>query len=133
MSDNHHGFPGNISLDFDKHYRLLTASDYSRVFDQVDCKVSNRNILLLAAFNSGNTARLGLVVSKKNAKLAVQRNRIKRVARESFRLQRQQLPAIDIVLLTKRGVSELTKEQLHTELNKLWIALGKRADKSSKA
>ena len=44
------------------------------------------------------TARLGLVVPKRNAKRAVHRNLVKRLAREAFRHVCTQLPAHDLVL-----------------------------------
>ena len=43
-------------------------------------------------------ARLGVVVSKKGNRLAVRRNRIKRIMREQFRVTRPELPAVDIVI-----------------------------------
>ncbi len=45
-----------------------------------------------------NTARLGLVVGKKQLKRAVDRNRVKRIVRELFRLRREALPACDLVV-----------------------------------
>ena len=44
-----------------------------------------------------STARLGLIMAKRHAKLATTRNALKRVIRESFRLQRLELPAADYV------------------------------------
>lgn len=43
-------------------------------------------------------ARLGLVVSKRALPSAVQRNRAKRVLRETFRQRRWELPPMDIVV-----------------------------------
>ena len=54
--------------------------------------------------------RLGVVTYKKNVKTAVLRNRLKRIAREAFRLRQSQLLAIDIVIVS-RNVSKLTSPQ----------------------
>ena len=43
-------------------------------------------------------ARLGLVVGKKLLKRSVDRNRIKRIIREQFRLLRPDLPVCDLVV-----------------------------------
>ena len=48
--------------------------------------------------NDKNIARLGLIVSKKTAKLAVQRNYMRRIMRELFRLNQYNLPAMDLVI-----------------------------------
>ncbi len=53
--------------------------------------------------NGAETARLGLIVSKRTAKLAVQRNYMRRVLRELFRLNRHQLPAVDLVILVQKA------------------------------
>ena len=47
-------------------------------------------------------ARLGVVVAKRNVKLAVARNRLKRTVRESFRLQQSCLTGLDIVVVVKK-------------------------------
>lgn len=116
---NHYGFPQQV--------RLLTAGDYRDVFDDVTCKVSNRHILLLARESSHQHARVGLVFSKKNVRLAVQRNRLKRLVRESFRLHQHKLEPLDIVVLSRPGISELDNQTVTKQLEKLWQRLNKRA------
>ena len=61
-----------------KQSRLLGSSDFSPVFNQPDFRVSNRFLLVLAKTSIYPGARLGIVVARKNIRLAVQRNRIKR-------------------------------------------------------
>lgn len=71
-------------------------------------------------------ARLGLVVGKKLLKRAVDRNRLKRVVRENFRLRRLQLPAYDLVVrLAVKGVP-LHDAELATEINALFDRLAVR-------
>jgi ribonuclease P protein component len=57
-----------------------------------------------------STARLGLIMAKRHAKLATTRNALKRVIRESFRVQRLELPVADYVfrLHKKIDASSLT-------------------------
>jgi len=109
---------------FPKARRLLNARDYSRVFDRADAKASHKYLLLLARRNSGAGHRLGLVIAKKNVRLAVQRNRIKRVAREFFRTLPQDETSLDIVLLTRRGIDQLDNAELSTILQQQWQKLG---------
>ena len=44
------------------------------------------------------TARIGLVIGKRAVRRAVDRNRAKRVLRETFRTRRLELPCVDIVV-----------------------------------
>jgi len=53
--------------------------------------------------NEVNIARLGLIVSKKTAKSAVQRNYMRRVLRELFRLNQYNLPAVDLVIQVQKA------------------------------
>lgn len=118
-------------FSFAKHLRLLNAGDFSYVFDRADFKVSSKTILILARVSKEKrpTARLGLVISKKNARLAVQRNRIKRLARDSFRLKQHSLPAVDIVLLARHGLDQKDSSEISIELDKLWLQLVKQVNK----
>lgn len=110
---------------FTKSSRLLTPKDYAQVFDQVQLRVPHRNFLILARTNNQGYARLGLVFSKRNLKHAVQRNRIKRHVRETFRLC-DRLPAVDIVVLGRRGLADIDNDVLSLVLNDLWSRLERK-------
>lgn len=117
-----HNIPGE-GASFHKGKRLLNAADYSQVFEGADARASHRNLLLLAKSNDRSQHRLGLVIAKKNVRLAVQRNRIKRISREFFR----QLPAdtvnFDVVLLARRGLDRLDNDTLSSILRQQWQKL----------
>lgn len=124
------------NFDFPKSSRLLNSHDYSQVFDKVDLRVSSKHFLLLCRkqntrSNQGscntNQSRMGIIVAKKNTKLAVQRNRIKRLLRESFRNKRQSLPIFDIVVLSKKGVDHLDNALINEELQYLWRKLVRKS------
>jgi ribonuclease P protein component len=66
--------------------------------------------------DSSKNNRLGLAIAKKRVKLAVQRNRIKRIIRESFRLNQHVLPAIDMVVMVKSGIDQLDNKEINKEL-----------------
>ena len=66
------------------------------------------------------TARLGIAVSKRVAAHAVERNRIKRVARDSFRQCRARLPHGDYVLLAQREAAGAPAAVLRETLLSLW-------------
>ncbi len=110
---------------FQKDKRLLNAGDYSRVFDEPDARASHRHLLLLARNNERGSHRLGLVIAKKNVKLAVQRNRIKRVTREFFRQLPDTEPHMDVILLARRGLEQLDNALLSSTLQQQWQKLVK--------
>jgi ribonuclease P protein component len=68
-------------------------------------------------------ARLGLAISKRVSKRAVERNRIKRLLRESFRRIRYQLPAIDLMVMAREQAAGVPGPQLLSELDGLWKKL----------
>lgn len=109
---------------FSKTQRLLTAKQYKQVFTNPK-KLSTRNITCLYSPNQLHHARLGIIVAKKNIRFAVDRNRLKRICRESFRLHQSQLAAIDCVILVRRGSSELPNQVLFDQLEALWKKMSK--------
>ncbi|WP_396588073.1 ribonuclease P protein component [Bermanella sp. R86510] len=111
---------------FPRQVRLLTAGDYRRVFDGAEAKAQTRQILILARRNDLGFARLGLIVAKKHAKRAVDRNQIKRIVRESFRHHQSELENYDCVVLARPGVKDLDKDQLRHMVDQLWTRLRKR-------
>ncbi len=113
------------ALTFPKSNRLLKPSDYGKVFDDVQLKVPHRNFLILAAPNTLGHARVGLIFSKKNLRHAVQRNRIKRQVRETFRLQ-PDLPALDIIVLGRQGLNHLENPDVRSSLNDIWRRVKKK-------
>lgn len=75
---------------------------------------------VLTRANDGAEARLGLVVSKKGAKLAVQRNRVKRIIRESFRHSTAELAGLDFVVLAQPAASKAENKILFDSLAQHW-------------
>jgi len=101
-----------------KQARLLSKADYNSVFSK-SVKVSNALFLILIHKTSKIQPRLGLVISKKVDKRAVQRNRIKRITRESFRNYTFESNC-DFVILARPIVAKLSNKEVFNALNKLW-------------
>nr|WP_306671059.1 ribonuclease P protein component [Endozoicomonas sp. SESOKO1] len=116
----------SVSLSFGRESRLRSSADFKQVFDTTDIKVSSRQLLILAKANKLGRARLGLVVAKKNIRTAVGRNRAKRHIRETFRLQQDEIGNLDIVVLVRKGFSDLNDRDLNQLLNQQWQRLKRR-------
>jgi ribonuclease P protein component len=74
---------------------------------------------VISAHGPGPVARLGLAVSRKVSRSAVQRNRIKRLVRESFRQHSPHLPALDIVVMARPGAAGCDNSQLTLSIDAL--------------
>jgi len=108
---------------------LLSRKQYQQVFDKPE-RSSDDYFTLLAKLNDVKHARLGLAIAKKSIAHAVDRNRIKRLVRESFRMQQLDLGHADFVVLAKRNLQNSTNEQIRQSLNKHWERLVKKCEKS---
>ncbi len=80
---------------------MLTPSQFTFVFQQPQ-RAGTPQITILGRLNSLGHPRIGLTVAKKNVRRAHERNRIKRLTRESFRLRQHELPAMDFVVVAKK-------------------------------
>lgn len=118
------------SYTYPRALRLLTPADFQVVFNANPKKFSCRYYTILACPNKRPKPRLGFTVSKKKAKLAVDRNSIKRVVRNEFRLQQHNLPCFDLVFIPKVGITKASKQELRDELNYTWTKLKKFLTKS---
>jgi len=78
--------------------------------------------------NGSGQGRIGLIIAKRHVKRAVDRNRIKRQVRESFRHRRDQLPSLDIVVLARPGLASLDSSEVYRQLDKLWRKLAKQTE-----
>ncbi len=76
-------------------------------------------------------ARLGLAISKRSLKLAVQRNRVKRLARESFREHIASLPAVDIIIMSQSGLATMNNAAILQQLEVSWKRVGQLYGASS--
>ena len=95
--------------------RLENASQFTRVFDQAT-KLSSDFFTILSRENTVGQPRLGIIVAKSRAKSAVDRNTIKRIIRESFRLTKTSLPAYDFIVILKRPIKLIKKSKFKKDL-----------------
>lgn len=116
---------------FPRSARLLTPGDYRQVFDQVSYRASDKHLLILARPGATDHTRIGLIIAKRHVRKAVQRNRIKRQIRESFRHWQTDLPVLDMVVLARPGLGQLDNHSIRQILEPLWQKLTRKAQASS--
>ncbi len=120
-----------MSQGFGREKRLLTPRQFKSVFDSPSGKAPGKNVLLLARANELDHPRLGLVIGKKSVKLSVERNRLKRLIRDSFRLNQALLGGLDIVVVARKGLGDLENPELHQQFGKLWKRLARQRNEAS--
>jgi ribonuclease P protein component len=76
---------------------LVKKVDFDRVFAD-NQRARTDTLLVMACPNNVGYPRLGMIVAKRLLKRAVDRNRVKRCVRESFRVLLPELPACDFVV-----------------------------------
>jgi len=109
----------DLPVAFTRELRLLTAAQYKYVFSDAQ-RFGNHCFTLLVRKNTTTHARLGLAIAKKSAKRAVDRNRIKRVIRESFRHLQHDLPNIDVVIMCRNTAVGLSRKKMRKQLDHQW-------------
>lgn len=107
---------------FPRAARILKPQDFTqlrRTARRVGCRHFNAE----AAPGTTDCARLGLAVSRRVSTSAVRRNRIKRIARDSFRKIRETLPLVDVLLIARESADAQSNEILRADLEALWQRL----------
>ena len=111
---------------FTPAHRLHHKSEFDRVFRE-GRRFGDSLVLMLVRPNQLAHARLGLAVSAKSVGNAINRNRVKRLVRESFRLHLTNLPAVDIVVNPRPPARAAINTALTRSLEQLWDKLARHA------
>lgn len=106
-------------LSFPRSARLLDGAAFGRVFATRSVE-QNRYFRIHHAGSASGEARLGLAISRRAAKRAVDRNRIKRLVRESFRGKRAELRALDFVVISRPAATDGARARVRAALMQLW-------------
>ena len=100
---------------FRRSERLTKPADFDRVYTDGQ-KIGSASLALFFDPSPSETTRVGISVSKKMGN-AVTRNRIKRLLREAFRLNKHKLKkGYDLLFVARRGVRDMRFREVETEV-----------------
>ena len=109
--------------------RLTEKAEFDRVHRE-GLRVSDGLFAVIARRNELGHARLGMAVGVRAAGNAVNRNRVKRVVRERFRLTQQELPPVDLVVNARAGAGKATRAELAASIAVLFDRMSQRCARS---
>ena len=107
---------------FPRAARMLAAGDFAALRG-ASRRIATRHFHAEFRPTEYASARLGLAVSRRVSKRAVQRNRLKRLIRESFRRHLAQLPCFDILVIARSSAVTVEGSELLEDLAALWRRL----------
>jgi ribonuclease P protein component len=116
-----------VAFDFGRPRRLRKHKEFARA-QRSGRRVATPHFTLLVAAQQRRTGpRLGVVVARAVG-TAAQRNRVKRLCRECFRLWPELLPAgVDLVVIARPGADRLALSDVQTEWRAVESLLKRRA------
>jgi ribonuclease P protein component len=109
---------------FKRSFRLTKATDFERVFSENQRAVDDLFTVLYRRNGLGHP-RLGLAIPKRQVRAATERNRLKRLIRESFRVTKEELSDLDIVIIARRNAGGSDNEAVSASLAWHWRSLSR--------
>lgn len=98
--------------------KLTHATEFRAVL-AAEFRLTGKCFVARALPNTYAGARLGLVVSRKAAPRAMDRNRGKRLVRAAFRMARSRLPSVDIVFQQKNNLRNMNNPAIRSDIEQL--------------
>jgi ribonuclease P protein component len=112
-------------LTFEPRKRLHQPAEF-RAVRQRGRRLTDAYFSISVLANHESHARLGLAIATRTFGTAVARNRIKRLARESFRLNQHDLPSVDVTVSARDAARMAPPADLRSSLEKHWKSITQR-------
>jgi ribonuclease P protein component len=113
---------------FPRQLRLTRAIEFQQVFKN-NFRCADACVTILIGRKTGQCARLGFAIARKQVPKATGRNQLKRLFRESFRKAQHQLPARDLVIMVRREIVRAEPEKIRAAMDQHWNSIIKQCEK----
>ncbi|MSP86092.1 MAG: ribonuclease P protein component [Methylotenera sp.] len=110
-----------------KQAKMIKTDEFSSVFN-FRKRISTPYLVIHYQPNTQQRTRLGLVVGKKTAKLAVSRNYMRRALRECFRLHQHEIAHVDLIIRVQKEFSKIDFIKINQEFSALIEKLNARVN-----
>ena len=110
---------------FERQARLVRPEEFKHTL-KLGKRIHHDQLMIVVNCFVGEIPKLGLAIAKRQARLAHDRNRIKRVAREYFRLHQAALPIGAYVVMAKPGADQLSPSALNLMMRQLFEKVASR-------
>ena len=107
----------------------MGKDDFDEVFNSSNQNVSSENFRALIKITNDNF-RLGMILPKKNIKLAVHRNYLKRIIR-NLSIDIFEESKVSLVVVSKKRILDFKKEKLRKEIKTLFLNLTKKLNEKN--
>ncbi|MCV2528793.1 MAG: ribonuclease P protein component [Candidatus Lightella neohaematopini] len=97
----------NKKYKFLKKQKLLFNKQFNLVFNKLEYFSFDKQFTVIGCINNLNYSRIGIIVPKKNIRYSFQRNKMKRLVREYFRLNKHKFFFMDYIILVKKYLLEI--------------------------
>lgn len=117
------------SFKFSKDLRIRNQSAFDAVF-KARKRLNGRYGSLRYIRSELSTPRLGVIIGKRNVRLSVKRNQLRRIVREQFRLYQHKLNGYDLVFVAFKQANDASSSELQQCVRHLFTTLIKRSARS---
>ena len=110
-----------MNQSFSSKNKLTNTAQFDEVFKKNGKTLRTKEFLFLLKDNLMNENRLGIIVSKKNVPLSVQRSKLRRLVREGFRTILPPALGIDLVVIVRPEANQ--RENVWPSLKNLFLSV----------
>ena len=112
------------AFPFPRRFRITNSDDFTQILRDFNTKkIFYKYFTFFVSPTPLSSSKLGVITSKKNFPTAVARNRLKRIARESFRLHCSTIVNISLLVMFNKSAALATNHEIFPELDKAFTEI----------